>query len=336
MDGSLSAVVTDAIDRESRAVIRCLAAAERAVEDGRFNVAKVLRAAAHSARVRAMNLERLSSREASPISVLEDEAHRSESEREVFAAAPVTAADAAERALLTQLRRAVESGEMLLGILRRSVQSLREHRDVMEDDVAQSLWGCHECGHVSEGELPDACPRCGALGAEFEWFGPFYAVTPERLGRRRPSEIVAMLQGNPEELARQFAGMPEERLARRPSPGEWCMKEIAGHMVDVTELFCRRLRALRGSTPLPSLDTPVPPWKLLEGKSYEAMVGHEIVDRFRQATVEALALVSELQGRDWARQGIIRGRPTNLLDLGSWLANHNLAHLKQLGTLRGS
>ena len=46
------------------------------------------------------------------------------------------------------------------------------------------------------------------------------------------------------------------------------MKEIAGHMIDVTELFLERLRRILTAETPQSLSTPVPPWKILEGRGY--------------------------------------------------------------------
>ena len=49
-------------------------------------------------------------------------------------------------------------------------------------------------------------------------------------------------------------------------------------MLDVTELFVQRVQKMRGSdTPL-SVDTLVPPWKLLEGKGYPSTDGAVIVE----------------------------------------------------------
>jgi hypothetical protein len=77
-----------------------------------------------------------------------------------------------------RLQQVLAASAPLDDILARAVASLRSHRDVMESDVAQSVWGCHDCGYLVETEGPDTCPHCGALGAEFEWFGPFYSAVP--------------------------------------------------------------------------------------------------------------------------------------------------------------
>jgi rubrerythrin len=334
MDEHLVGTLQEIIAQESQAVMRCLVAAELAVEDGRFNIAKVMRAAAHTARVRAMQLQRLLTTQVSPTLAVQAEQARRHVQQATCDTALRLAHHGEDATCVRRLQQVLAASAPLDDILARAVASLRSHRDVMESDVAQSVWGCHDCGYLVETEAPDTCPYCGALGAEFEWFGPFYSATQERLGRRRAEEIVAMIRRSPAELATVFAGVDEEALGRRPSPSEWCMKETAGHMLDVTELFVQRVQTLLGSDTPRSVDTPVPPWKLLEGKGYPNMDGAVIVDRFRRATDEALALIHTLSDAEWTRQGWNRGRPCNILDLGTWLANHSLAHRKQLEALR--
>ena len=217
MDERLAAKLQEIIAQESQVIMRCLVAAEMAVEDGRFNIAKVMRAAAHTARVRAMNLQRLLADQASPMAAVQAEQARRHAQQEALEAVLGLARQAEDETFVRRLQQILVAVGPLQDILGRSVASLRSHRDVMESDVAQSLWGCHDCGYIVETERPDTCPHCGALGAEFEWFGPFYSVTQERLGRRRAEEIVAMLQKSPAGLVHAFAGVDDDVLRRRPS-----------------------------------------------------------------------------------------------------------------------
>jgi hypothetical protein len=186
----------------------------------------------------------------------------------------------------------------------------------------------------AETAQPETCPQCGALGAEFESFGPFYTATDERLGRRRAEEITAVLQESPILMATAVAELPDDLLRRRPTSDEWCMKEIAGHMVDVTELFLERVRVILDSETPTALYAPMPAWRILEGKGYPAMDSQEIVTRFQQSTAAALAWIGSFSSKEWARAGLARGKSCSILDLGTWLANHNIAHLKQLEALR--
>jgi hypothetical protein len=97
----------------------------------------------------------------------------------------------------------------------------------------------------------------------------------------------------------------------------------------------RRVHALLSNQSLPNLDTPVPPWKLQEDRGYETLPGAEILGRLSQAREETVALVRGLKQEDWTRAGTIRGTTTTLLDLGTWLANHDRGHLVQIRHLAG-
>jgi rubrerythrin len=333
MDAHLVAQLQAAVANESQAVIRCLAA-EVAVEDGRFNIAKVMRAAAHAARIRAMTMQRLLAAQTSPTAAVTEEQARLHTQRDTLAALLASIQPSATAEVRQSLQRVYDAAQPLIDIYDRAVDSLRQHRDVMESDVAQSLWGCHDCGYIVEQDQPDLCPQCGALGGEFEWFGPFYSVTEERLGRRRADEIAAILQESSEALVQALDGVSDEVLRSYPTPDEWCMKEIAGHMIDVTELFLERLRLILTAETPQSLSTPVPPWKMLEGKGYPDIPVQELCDRFRMRTEQALTRIRTLDSQDWLRRGLQRGKFGNLLDMGTWLANHNRAHVKQIVALR--
>lgn len=334
MDEYLVTQLQAAVASESQAVIHCLVAAEVAVEDGRFNIAKVMRAAAHTARIRAMHLQRLLAAQASPVTPVEAEQQRRHAQHLALAEALGRASSSTSPDALRRLHWLQEAAAPVRDILDRSVDSLCQHRDVMESDVAQSLWGCDACGYLAETAQPETCPHCGALGAEFNWFGPFYIATDERLGRRRAEDIVAILQESPAAMTSAVAELPDDLLRRRPTPEEWCMKEIAGHMVDVTELFLERVRVMLASETSTALYTPMPAWRILEDKGYPALAIQEIVTRFHQATEAALARISSFGSKEWTRVGLIRGKSANILDVGTWLANHNVAHLKQLAALR--
>src|SRR5688572_27707774 len=250
------------VSTNAAASMRCLAAAERAVLEGRFNLAKVLRACAHAARVASLTAARTLAQGAAPITVLGD-----------------TSAFFEHQSIDV-----LEAASPLRDVLRRALQSLEGNRDILESDVAQSLWGCQVCGAIVETRAPQRCGGCGALSFEFEWFGPFYSGTFDRLGRRSPAAVARIVQDSPGRLATLLQGVDEEQLARRPSPDEWCMKEVAGHLVDVTELFSWRARRILDASSPPSLDEPLPPWRLLETKGYGNTPATVIAERFSMAT----------------------------------------------------
>jgi rubrerythrin len=326
----LGRIVSDS----AAAATHCLAAAERAVVEGRFNIAKVLRACAHSARVAALTAARLLAEKtrpadvvASTLALLEQQSHHRDRVRKLLPESQGTTGP-------QNLFDASPASAALEDVLHRALNSLQRNRDILESDVAQSLWGCQVCGAVVEGSQPQNCSHCGALRFEFEWFGPFYSGTFERLGRRSPTEIAAILTESPVRLASLLDAVDEEPLARRPSVDEWCVKEIAGHLTDVTQLFCWRVQTIQTAATAPSLDGSMPPWRLLEKKGYPDVLSRVILEDFQSATREAFALIQKMKVEDWGRFGLVRGRATTILDLGAWLANHNVAHFAQIEALR--
>jgi rubrerythrin len=294
--------------------IQCLVAAERAVDEGRFNLAKVLRAVAHAFRVDALATARNAASRRRPVDVLASVDMLLKSQ--------------------TATGGAMSGSATTASLVSRALASLERNRDVLESDVAQSLWGCQVCGEVVEGPLPTGCPRCGALPFEFEWFGPFYSSTYERLGRLDPVQIARIVAESPDQLSRLVSGLSDERLSRRPSADEWCMKEIAGHLVDVTEVFCHRVRVLLQAPAPPTLRESLPPWRILEGKGYAEIASAAIVQQFGHMTADALTLIRALGADGWGKFGLVGRRVVTVLDLGGWLANHNIAHFAQIAALR--
>jgi hypothetical protein len=315
-----------------------LAAAEVAVMRGQFNLAKVLRALAHSQRVQAMSAARLLVAEDDPATVLGTlvtELESPPSTGAAWALAESLAAPLDGRTVRTVRERA-------LAIVQRSIASLQSHRDVAERDVAQFLCGCYSCGNLIEvadveGAAPEACDVCGALAPELVWFEPFYSITPEHLGQRRPEEILTILARGPDEVAAAVAGRDDTTLRRKPSPDDWCVKEIVAHLLETELLFTRRVNAIlaHDGPGFPSITTPVPPWKLHEGKGYVELPIEDLVSRLRATRTATLALVGALSPAQWAQRGSNVEGTATVLDLGTWLANHDLGHLVQVRQLCG-
>jgi rubrerythrin/uncharacterized damage-inducible protein DinB len=327
MDSDLFQTMSSKLQVYSRAHIRNLVAAEKAVLTGQFNAAKVLRAAAHTQRVLAMNIARLSGKPDTG-ELLETIIQEVEIGKAAQDPAPVPPDSIGEMRNRFEQFKVVE--DRLKDILSRSLASLKDNRDVLESDVQQFIWGCYSCGYLVEGDLTDVCPVCGALDIEFELFGPFYSSTPEHLGQRTPKEIVSILEQIPAEVGKLIGGRDDLLLSRRPSQEEWCVKEIVGHMIEVDRLFLKRVQTIMETQGLPNLPTTAPPWKLHEGKDYENWEASQLITLLKENRDATLAFVSKLKEEDWTRFGSNQGSPVSLLDLGTWLTNHDVGHVAQI------
>jgi rubrerythrin len=326
MNPEIEKILITQVHQGGYAYVRNLAAAEAAILRGQFNLAKVLRASAHAQRVLALGAARLLGSESSAIALLRTN---------LLELASAPAQEEMDSEIRVKLKQFVGIQERTREVILRAMRSLDTHADVMESDVAQSLWGCYNCGYLAEGNRPDVCIVCGAVGAEFEWFGPFYAATPEHLGQLTPPEILNTLEAAPNMVAEIISGVDDEMLSRKPSEQEWCVKEIVGHMLETDILFAKRVRTLLEGQGVPDLTTPIPPWKLHEGKGYDQMPADELLERLRQTRSASAAIVRGLKAEQWSRRGTLRGTSTSLIDLGTWLANHDLGHSAQIRRLCG-
>ena len=311
----------------SQAYVRNLATAEKAVLAGQFNVAKVLRAAAHSQYVLAMNAARLTS-VTDVIKVFETIIHELHTGKADQVISPISPDPSQE--IQTKLGQFKVVENRLEEIISRAIASLKENSDVLESDVKQFIWGCYSCGFLIEGDAPDACPNCGALSVEFEWFGPFYSSTSEHLGQRSPKEILSTLEKGPVLINELIRDIDDNLLSKKPSKEEWCVKEIVGHITEVEKLFLKRVQTILENEGVPELPSTVPPWLLQEGKEYENWKASELISQFEETRSATLKLLSNLKDTDWIRIGANQGSPVSLLDLGTWLTNHDVGHIAQI------
>jgi len=184
-----------------------------------------------------------------------------------------------------------------------------------------------------EGERPAACPVCAALAAVIEGFGPFYSSTPEHLGQLTPAALLRILATVPAQVTAVIAPVDEVILCRKPSVDEWCAKELVGHLLETDLLFQRRVRTILASEGIADVRSPLPPWQLQAGKGYERLATPVLLQQLRETRAACLGLISALSAEQWARRGASGETLPTVLDLGTWLANHDRGHLAQLRQL---
>ena len=289
--------------------LRSLAVAEAAIPKGQFNLAKVLRALAHAQRAQAIRAARQIADNLEPSAAL----HLSLAETDLVEPAAVR--------------------EQMKDIVLRSIKSLETNSDVGEADVSQFIRSCFGCGFMVEGETPDSCPSCGAMGAEFASFGPFYIETQEHLGQLTPAEIIAILEQGIDEISSIVSGVDEEVLRRKPAEDEWCANEVVGHILETNILYERRVQTILAERGVPDVNSAIPPWKLQEGKGYEDTPVDDILIALREVRSRSVDLVKQLTSHQWGQQGTANDSTITLLDLGTWVANHDrghIAHIQQL------
>jgi hypothetical protein len=206
--------------------------------------------------------------------------------------------------------------------------SLSAHPDILEKDVAMVIHGCLNCGNIVEGpSAPDACDLCGAIMAEFEWFGPFYSGTHEHLGQLTPEMVISVLQQGPQRVAGLLLGVDDAVLRRKASEPEWSIKEIIGHLIENDKSSQKEAQATLNETPF-SLE--MPPWDFHKGKGYQELSAEELVRQYSEERQKTLELLQKLSPAEWSKRASNR---ESLLDLGTWHGNHDVGHLAQVERL---
>jgi rubrerythrin len=329
MDPKLRAKLAETLRVGSLAYVRNLVAAEQAIQRGQFNIAKILRAAAHAQRTLALNAGRLLGEEGSPSLLLQTILE----EVEGVAGLALDQGDPPTQEFLV---RATMVQERVAEMMRRSLDSLRHNPDVLESDVPQSLWGCYACGNIMAGARPTACDVCGALPCELETFGPYYSRSPEHLGQLTPAAMITILEATPAQVAMMIIGVDDSILTHKPSADEWCAKELVGHLIETDRLYQGRVRTILAGSGVVEFSDPQLPWEAHHGKGYEEMPAGELVQRLEASHAASLAIMVDLTPPEWCRLGIMKGAVRSLVDLGTWVANHDRGHLPQIRRLCGA
>ena len=294
-----------------------LALAARVESEGRYNVAKLLRAAA-TARLQREADERL------------DDAPRGDA----LLAALAVVADAFERdALLAPLAAPLRSG--LSAFAAGAVPLI----DVVPDPLV-----CRRCGHVADrsagyrdrgdgtsgvraartaGEpASDACPRCGADRETFLVQRPVWW-----LERHDPASAMRALEHTPRTLRALLERVPADARRRRPHPDVWSPHEVLAHLRDAQGVLEQRV-ALISEHDDPDLEAKMV-W------SWNSEVRHastdDVLDEYLASRQRVLARLRAAPAEAWWRTGRHGefGRLT-LTQQVSYFAAHEPTHLRQL------
>jgi hypothetical protein len=145
-----------------------------------------------------------------------------------------------------------------------------------------------------------------------------------------PDQTAALLHSALTVIAAEGSAVPDAILRWRPAPGEWCMKEVLGHLIEAERRgFAGRIKIILAG------DTPA-----LEGWDQEevarARADHErswdeLIGEFGTLRTEAVALVRELRDGDLSRAGLHPkvGRLTVADLLHEWV-HHDRNHIRQM------
>jgi len=150
--------------------------------------------------------------------------------------------------------------------------------------------------------------------------------------RLSPREVAAVLRGAAGSFAAEVRGLPETLLRWHPADGEWCVKEVLGHLIEAERRgFAGRIRIIL-ATARPALER----WDqdaVAKARKDCERDASTLVTELLQMREESAAMVAGLRGEDLGRVGLhpAVGELTVADLLQEWV-HHDRTHLKQIMT----
>ena len=162
-------------------------------------------------------------------------------------------------------------------------------------------------------------------------------LTPRRCEARLAmplAELRDALAATPDRVAALAAGLDARTLRERPEPGEWSMKEVLAHLMELeSRLFLPRFR-LMATQDRPRFDAFDPIAWARERDRREGRFEDDLA-AFRRARAETLAYLVTLPPGAAERPGLSgHFGPLTLAQYVTHAADHDLEHLAQMRACR--
>lgn len=277
--------------------VNLLALAARVESEGRYNVAKLLRAAVFARAQREAD------------QALEEAPRGDELLEALHGVADAFATDP----LLVPLSEPLRAG----------TRAFAAGAVPLIDEVPDPLV-CRRCGHVAMAEAPEACPRCAADGVTFLVQRPVWW-----LERYDPASAMAQLERTPARVRALLDRIPVSAWSQRPEPGTWSPHEVLSHVRDAQGVLEQRVAAILEH------DDPDLEAKMVWSWNQEARPAttQEVLDAYLASRARVLEVLRGAPADAWWRTGRHRefGRLT-LTQQVSYFAAHEPTHLRQLAT----
>lgn len=156
---------------------------------------------------------------------------------------------------------------------------------------------------------------------------------PSKGKSRSRVEMIEALRLLPEQVSSEVEGLSQEALTFCPGEGEWCVKEVIGHLRDFAEIDNDRIRRMITlERPfLPGYDQEV----LVRERKYREADVDVILEELASFRLETVQLLTELVDASWARTGRHLERGTfSIRQFVELLVGHEAMHLEHIRALK--
>jgi hypothetical protein len=147
--------------------------------------------------------------------------------------------------------------------------------------------------------------------------------------RLSPAEVAALLPATIALLRAEIGGLPERVLAWHPAPGEWCVKDVLGHLIEAERRgFAGRIQMILGAD-TPALERWDPP-EVARARGDCAKPAAGLLEELADMRQASGALVHGLRAADLERAG--RHPTVGRLTVGDLLqewVHHDRNHVRQ-------
>jgi uncharacterized damage-inducible protein DinB len=145
-------------------------------------------------------------------------------------------------------------------------------------------------------------------------------------------QILTQLKEQSEAIAALTAGLPQARLHRPPSHGEWSVNDVLAHLRSCADMWGKYIATIIAE------DHPtfraMNPTTWIKSTNYPEMKFAPSFRAFAAQRAELLALLRPLPKAAWSRSATVTGagrpRERTLMEYAQWLANHERSHVKQI------
>jgi hypothetical protein len=149
------------------------------------------------------------------------------------------------------------------------------------------------------------------------------------VGALAPAEVAVLLPTTVALLRAELAALPDRVVAWHPAPGEWCVKDVIGHLIEAERRgFAGRIRIILGAD-TPALERWDPP-AVARARGDCAKPAGALLEELADLRQASVALVNGLREADLDRGG--RHPTVGLLRVGDLLqewVHHDRNHVRQ-------
>jgi hypothetical protein len=145
-----------------------------------------------------------------------------------------------------------------------------------------------------------------------------------------PAEVAPLLGAAVAALREELGAMPAAAVDWHPAAGEWCAKEVVGHLIEADRRgFSGRIRIILGSD-RPALERWDPD-EVARARGDCARDWRELVAELAELRADGARLVAGLSPADLARQGLHPAvGPLGVGDLLHEWVHHDRNHVRQI------